>query len=517
MGKVQAQKRKERGKNAGSPMPSAVKTMAALAKVFRKLKSSDLIVAWLYLWLTHQLIKPRGGTYPPFANPVRLRCYEPCRAHAFRLYHDGPQSWVEFSMPYRHRGQLSYHWQPCPRSLNNLFLSVVRDMPYSDSGRSTTLLCSERAATLDRIIKGKQRTIRALEHVFERKDNLHRYPSQALATHPRFDNRTQSLCTPTVHHQSAPAYLYISTDRTRFALYQGLNDVIERLWQAAEEHANLGDFALIFSNHHGKKVAIESISFCPEFREMPYLTETSAQNTIQSYFQDPKTYQRTLIPCVWFKHPRSIPSKRIIDLFEHLDTHLQTIKPEQGAAVAHWRQYYNEVTCVVALQFIALTSGRPTHSILPLREHFHPNLTLLRDKGKLRQCYLSDPIVRILKRYLDFQSSVLAHLGITLDKCPNAMAFLITEQHTVTALCACDVRQYLKQQDIPIVAYQLRHHFAQFGLNSALPTALLDHLMGHSQFGEGLTDCAIFPAQQKRIATYLESLARSLAIKEFPV
>ncbi|MGR5261088.1 hypothetical protein ACPV5Q_14115 [Vibrio astriarenae] len=517
MSRQQAEKRKNRSKNSGSLMPNPNKTLAALAKVFHALKTPTLITAWLYLWLTFQLIKPRGGHYATFVYPVRVRSYEPCRAHSVRIYHDGPLSWVEFSMPYRVGESTQYHWQPCPRSLNPLFLLVVRKMRFHDEGEVSALLSSIQKVRLERMLSGKQRSLSSLKHEFERKDNLHRYLSLALATHPHFDNKTQALCTPYIHHQSAQAYLSTSTDRVRYALYRGHNDILERLWQEAEQLGALEHFQLIFTNHHGKPIKLDKIDFSKGFDEMNYLKETAPLRIIHCYYQDPQTAQRRRTPPVLFSHARSVSTQQVVALFEQLHAHLQAHLPNPGDALEHWRHYYNEVTCVVALQFIALTSARPTHGILPLRAHYTPELTLISDKGKLRQCHLCSQIARTLVRYQDFQASLLIHYGIAPTKRPDSMAFIISETHTLIPLTASHLRHFLKQQGSPLVAYQLRHHFAQFGFDHALPTALIDHLMGHSNFGEGLTDCSLFPPQQQRLTAHLESLSMHLKIQEFPL
>ncbi|EOW9250644.1 TPA: hypothetical protein AB5D21_003472 [Vibrio cholerae] len=512
--------RKTRYKNAGSIMPDAFATMYALEKVFHGLKEPKLLVTWLYFWLTNNLINYTHSAQT-LTPPNRVRADDECGPNKIRIYYDGTESWVEFAFPYldTKRNNIEYYWQPCPRSLNDLFHSVVSQAPLNPPGEPLLpILNSNDMATLTRFILKKQRKSPALTSApITRKDNLHRYPSIALSVHPTLDNLTKYFCSRHHHHTSAHYYLSNHLSKIRYALYNAHNFILERLWQAVLAEQCLTHFQILEKNNHNKstKTSIESLFRC---QEAHYLT--SERHQIHHYNRSSQNQKITLQPDIRLSNPRSVELPKIKQLFNNVHHYLSSICPNAKAPLKELTEYYNEVTLAVALQFIVLTSARPTHQIFPLRQDFSPHLTVIKDKGKYRQLYLNDFIVKTIERYVTFQTQLMAKLELSNDSRPEAIGFLFTQDGLMQPLKACDLQQFLKRLGQPFVTYQLRHAFAQFGMinrHPGLSTSLLDHIMGHSQYGEDIAHTTLFPAHYKRIQAHLNELTAHLDLKEFPL
>lgn len=504
-------KKANRRRNAGGVYPDAGKIMLALGNIFQKIDSNRQLVCWLYLWLTNRLDGLRElGQIPDLC---RIPSSQSCQPHTLRIFKDGAQSWVEYALSYTHHHSVTWLWQPIPTILNGLFLHVLQEQGYD----SPLLSRHEKNALFRLITRQTKKTACLAAHSISPKNSLHHYLSTCIQIDGDLSTLAKSvLLTPEqLHHQSARYYQTETSNRLRYRIFTALNRYCERISTQAKRQGWLTLF---------DRVLDASTTLNPmqdEPRLATYLTTNHGE--IPQYRMQWEQNSRTFIQ----DSPTQVGSTRnladavIIRAFNQMQVDLHARLPAKRATLRAKTAYYNHMTHMLALQFIALTGSRPTHAIMIERNRCYDGKhATICDKGRIRPLWICTFLQKQIQCYLALQQQLLVQINNHLSKRPSALAFLIDENsHALRPLTAKDIRLFWQRYEPRSVPYQLRHHFAQFtlthGYQAKLSTQDLDQLMGHSRFGEHLGSLELFPCFSERYIQHLNHLASRLQLKEF--
>lgn len=123
--------------------------------------------------------------------------------------------------------------------------------------------------------------------------------------------------------------------------------------------------------------------------------------------------------------------------------------PAKRATLRAKTAYYNHMTHMLALQFIALTGSRPTHAIMIERNRCYDGKhATICDKGRIRPLWICTFLQKQIQCYLALQQQLLVQINNHLSKRPSALAFLIDENsHALRPLTAKDIRLFWQRYD----------------------------------------------------------------------
>ncbi len=503
-------KKDNRSKNSGGVYPNALKNMYSLSHVFKQVKENKVLVAWLYLWLNNRL--ESITTIEDLPDLIKKRNYEDCEKYAIRLYYDNTETSCEYAIEYHIHRSIHCLWQPIPKSLNTLFCSVFRSLQYD-----TPLLSKKQKHTLLHVIRKKQRRTANLATVpIAHKKSFQNYFQQMIQRDPRLSTLSKSvlLGRDRLHHASAMYYQSENSNSIRQQIYMAHNRYLQRLWLEAQRLQIQNNFQRVDDKPPHKKILPNPAE--PHLKESMYLRESSgiAQFTIEKN----KSIHRQAAP-ITFASKRKIDLVDVQAFFNVIQAELISLKPSRKATLSAQLSYYNLMTMVLAFQFIVCTGARPTHSIVVERNRIYKSHAAIIDKGRLRQIIINDFLQVQINRYLEFQTSILMQMNISLSKRPPTLCFVLNADGCMIPLSAKSVREAMRLRAPEIVPYQLRHFFAQFALmnviNGKLTTQMIDRLMGHSQFGEHLGSHDYFPQSHCRLKSHLDLLNSQLGLECF--
>ncbi len=224
MGFEQRFKKINRRQNAGGVFPDAQRNMLALANVFVKIKSERQLVVWLYLWLKGALKSITSTDDIP--DLVRIKSSEYCRPHALRIYGDGRQSWVEYSLAYPVKSGTTWLWQPVPTKLGLLFLDVLQHVGYD-----TPLLNKrEKLALFERIRRKQKPAVILVQETIAPPRTLFNYFTQCIQADPNLSTLAKLVLLPIEkqHHQSARYYQHEDSEQLRFQIFNLTVQVVKQ-------------------------------------------------------------------------------------------------------------------------------------------------------------------------------------------------------------------------------------------------------------------------------------------------
>ena len=511
MGFEQQFKKANRRKNAGGVFPDAHKNMLALANVFAQIESERQLVVWLYLWLK--------GAFKTIGSPndipdlIRITSAENCRPHALRIYGDGRQSWVEYALGYPAKNSTIWLWQPVPTMLNPLFLNVLQHVGYN----IPFLSAKEKQTLFKRITRPPKKVTALVRQIIARRLSLFHYFTHCIQVDPSVSTLAKMVLLPTEkqHHQSARYYQQENSDRLRFRIFTAYERYLMRLAHCAKSSEFIG---LFDRSLHDMRIANV---FKDKFTQAIYLSEIEGrilQYRMQSEKQS-RTYEPE--PSILIGTNRALSDVDAIQIFHDLHQDLEKLKPAKRATRSDWIRYYNHMTYCLALQFIALTGARPTHSIGFERARcFGGHTATIADKGKMRLVWICEFLRGQIEHYLAVQRQIRLRLSTSDVQQPASLFYLIDEPTLqIAPLNAKNLRQFWRRYHPQKIPYQLRHHFAQYALNYGpqceLSTQDIDLLMGHNRFGEHLGSQELFPDQTNRFLKHLDQLAHRLQLRRF--
>ncbi|WP_320153701.1 hypothetical protein [uncultured Tolumonas sp.] len=504
-------KKSNRRRNAGGVFPDAGKIMLALGNIFQKIDSNRQLVCWLYLWLTNKLDGLRELAQIP--DLCRIPSSQSCQPYTLRIFKDGAQSWVEYAINYTHHHSVIWLWQPIPTTLNGLFLHVLQEQGYD----SPLLSRHEKNALFRLITHQTKKTACLAPHSISPKNSLYRYISSCIQVDAELSTLAKSvLLTPEqLHHQSARYYQTETSDRLRYRIFTALNHYCERLSTQAKRQGWLTlfdravDASTIINPMRDEPILATYLN--KNYGEIPQYRMHWEQNS-RTFLQDPPTQMGST---------RNLADAVIIRAFSQMQLALNVLHPAKRTTLMTKIAYYNHMTYMLALQFIALTGSRPTHAIMIERNRcYDGKYATICDKGRIRPLWICSFLQKQIQCYLALQQQLLVQINCHPSKLPSSLAFLIDENsHALRPLTAKDIRLFWQRYESNSVPYQLRHHFAQFaltqGYQAQLSTQDLDQLMGHSRFGEHLGSLELFPRFSERYIQHLNHLASRLQLKEF--
>ncbi len=511
MGFEQQFKKTNRRQNAGGVFPDAQRNMLALANVFVKIKSERQLVVWLYLWLKGA-IKSITST-DDIPDLVRIKSSEDCRPHALRIYGDGRQSWVEYSLAYPVKSGTTWLWQPVPTKLNLLFLDVLQHVGYD-----TPLLNKrEKLALFARITRKQKRTMTLARATITPPRTLFNYFTQCIQADPNLSTLSKSVLLPPnkQHHQSARYYQREDSEQLRFQIFNAYEFYLTRLADCAKTSAYLHLFDRTLSD-----TTVCNL-FKSKFAHAIYLTEIKGRIRQYRMQSDKQSRKHEPEPAIWIGTTRELSDVDVIRIFRDIHEDLEQLKPSKRGTRVELIHYYNHMTYALALQLIALTGIRPTHSISFERARcFGGHTATIADKGTMRMVWICEFLQGQIEHYLAIQQQLRLHLAMPVQTQSSSLCYLFDEQtYQPHLLTAKDLREFWRRYHPQKIPYQLRHHFSQYALDHShqyqLSTHDIDLLMGHSRFGEHLGDQELFPHLTERYIKHLDQLAHHLQLRRF--
>lgn len=190
MGFEQQFKKTNRRQNAGGVFPDAQRNMLALANVFVKIKSSGNW--WCGFIYGLKVQSNQSHQQMIFRIWYVSKVLKDCRPHALRIYGDGRQSWVEYSLAYPVKSGTTWLWQPVPTKLNLLFLDVLQHVGYD-----TPLLNKrEKLALFARITRKQKRTMTLARATIAPPRTLFNYFTQCIQADPNLSTLSKSVLLP---------------------------------------------------------------------------------------------------------------------------------------------------------------------------------------------------------------------------------------------------------------------------------------------------------------------------------
>lgn len=417
---------------------------------------------------------------------------------------------VTYALAYTVNEEIHYLWQPIPKYINELFWLIIKESSYH-----RPFLSKAEKQTLLKEIHSKLKKPVRLRHVHcAHKTSFHAYFTHCIEVHPTLSTHAKGLMlnAQKTHHQSAQYYQYENSDRLRYRIYTAYNEFFERLFKQATHAGYAADFYRQINNTRLNLAHLEP-------RQANYLKGKSiiAQYRLSTQSRSRDIHQEE---AVLITNKRAVDEVEVIHLFKCMHRDLIALKPQKRASQIEHLTYYQHMTYILTLQFIALTGARPTHAITIDRNRCYAGqYAAIKDKGRLRILFINDFLRQQIQYYLAYQSELMRQFGISQQLRPASLCFLIDQDYLPAELTAKDLRIFLQHYWPAHVPYQLRHNFAQFALvnilGDPLPTHLLDLLMGHSRFGEHIGSLDIFPASKNQLMQHLNLLTDRLLLERF--
>lgn len=504
-------KKLNRRRNAGGVFPDANTNMLALANVFAKIKTNRQLIVWLYLWLSGTLETIKSTADIP--DLIRITNSDRCQSNTLRIYPDGRESWVEYSLGYSTQGGMTWLWQPVPTVLNSLFIDVLRQ-----SGYNKPILDQTEKLELFTRLNNKQKKNTALNNYrLATRQSLFRYFTHCIQSDPKLSTLSKWILLPSekLHHQSAHFYQYENSDRIRSRIFNAQNSYLDRLSIPAKASVFLSLFNRKMSN-------AKTLNLFKDKQTKAFYLEDKETGHISQYSMPPGQASISAPEApILIGTSFALPYEKVATIFEKIQTRLEQLKPAKRATIQDLINYYNHMTYCLALQFIALTGARPTHHILFERSRcFGSQTASICDKGKMRMIWICPFLQNQIANYVAIQQQIRLRLMLSEQHQPTTLCYLIdATTYEPTLLTAKRIHTFLHRYDKTLRPYQFRHHFAQYllehGSKNNLSTHDLDLLMGHSRFGEHIGSQEYFPLHTENYLKHLEQLASYLQLRRF--
>lgn len=518
MGFKAAIAKKNRSNNSGGIAPDplhVVNTLSIVLKHFNTMfecarDKETCLITFIYLWLTQQLENIKSTDNIPSLS--RVTGSEPCDAHRLRIINVDGKSWVEYAQRYSTPHGVHWQWQPIPIVLNNFFYRYVKTL---STAAVKPLLNTQQKQQLWAFINKPWKTPKQYAKYGRlRKDVFFRYFTIMAQRCPYLSTSAKSILLPehVLHHFSAKAYQKENSNQIRYKIFRAHNQYLERLDNTSKQYAiNLS----INNAHHKMNFLFDSKIIPPT-----YLNQKGQIDAFERQKNaNNQGYQYIQLPSIEIGSRRSLSLDQVRLFFDAIDDHVKGCIPNQDWTKRQLIDYYNALTYQLAFQFLILTGVRPTHALsLEKRRCYGVKQAIHSDKGRYRIIYLCNYLQASIRYYLSIQQGLLTRLNIKTTS--PYLWFLLDKDNQALVLNAKIMRQFMHRywpsqamDTHKIVPYCLRHTFAQMALSHTDPhltTQQIDRLMGHSSFGEHLGSDLCFPANKKKLFSFLNHLPEKL-------
>lgn len=474
-------------KSSGAPFPPVHAHMQKLLYFYESRLSNCQLMVLLLVWLKHDFKSVQElKKFPKF---YRLKSSQVASKNAVRIIRDGGVSWVEYSIE---GASDNYVWMPVPKIFKNLFWRVLQQHNNYEKPILNTI---EIADLYHFWMKAIYRTPSNSNVKMAQKTVWSNYISSYCHADPMLSNNAIEFYFSMLHHSSATAYQSESIESARYQIFQSINNAVHRLVQEAEKWEILSRFIR----------QIDQRDILPNKNEKlpPYLIETRGMiSEIQiEYYEHHR--EITTQSNVKIGTTSGVSRASVINLFSLINNKITSAK-NRVLRRGEFINYYNLVSYSLALQFITLSSIRPTHAISPLLSSFYSDRFCIYDKGQARNILLCGFLQEQISRYQNLQKRLLD--STSLFESSPYMIFLINEKNEPVQLTARNLRRFLSEHWVGHVPYQLRKIFSQTLMELHMPNHLISRVMGHSRLGEHDGAVTIFPYEEREILTFLNRL-----------
>jgi len=483
-------KRKEaanRANAAGSPYPAVHEQMQKLRYWYQSKLPNKKLFVLLIMWIKGQLNELDENKN--VLHFYRLKSSDQARKNSLRIIKDGGVSWVEYSIPI---GDKKYIWMPIPRSFHNFFWRVLQQHSNYDKPLLTNDELNELRDFWRRPVK-RNKDMRGAKIANKRVWKT--YFVKYCSADSMLSSNSKNLYCLKLDHPSAVAYQKEETEKIRFQLYKTLNNAADRIFREAKIWGVLGEFS--------REVSGKTVLPFNCIKEASYLT--AYPNRIEEikiiHYQNHR--ETVIFDNLILGARNAISYDDTAKLFNKLQRGLLEYKVNAINKVGFIR-YFNQVTQIFALQFIASTGLRPNHAISPLLSDVQIDRFCIFDKGIARNILLNDFLQQQIKCYQLIKSR-LALLIPDINNFPY-LFFLVDELQRPVALTAKRLRNFMHNYWNWHVPYSLRKVFSQTLLELYLPTHLIDRVMGHYQLGEHFGVVNILQFEEEKILQVLNQL-----------
>lgn len=446
---------------AGAPYPAVYEQMQKLRYWYKSKLSNKKLFVLLIMWIKGQLNELDESEN--ILHFYRLKSSDQARENSLRILKDGGVSWIEYSIRIDDK---QYVWMPVPRSFHNFFWRGP--------------------------VK-RNKEMRAVK--MANKKVWKTYFVKYCSTDSMLSSNSKKLYCLKLAHPSAIAYQKEEIEKIRYQLYRTLNNAADRIFREAETWDLLEEFS--------RDVAGKTVLPFNCKKEATYLTIYPNRIEEIKVINYENHRETTIFDNLILGGRNSISydetAKFFINLQENLLKYKINAKNKDG-----FIRYYNQLTQIFALQFIATAGLRPTHAISPLLSSLQLDRLCIFDKGMARNILLNDFLQQQIKCY-QLVKSKLALLIPAVHNFPY-LFFLIDESQIPIRLTAKKLRHFMHNHWPLHVPYSLRKVFSQTLLELYLPTHLIDRVMGHYQSGEHFGVVNIFEYEEVKILKVLNQL-----------